>query len=218
MRGSFCVLFMAALAAVLTLTACAPVTRVVMLPQPGHSSVVEVTPRAQVPVQQEQTAQRGATARVLPTTLLTRPYQAAAVKTGRQANLEQWDAAGVKSRYGLLLAAQPPSAQVYQLYFLSNGTQLTPESAAQLDNVITQAMARPGNEIVVTGHTDLVGTMQANDRLSLQRALVIREAIIARGFDPARVYAVGRGARDPLVSDGNHAAEQKNRRVEITVR
>jgi OOP family OmpA-OmpF porin len=60
--------------------------------------------------------------------------------------------------------------------------------------------------------------MEANDRLSLQRAQLIRAGIIARGLDRARVYAVGRGARDPLVPLGDQVAELKNRRVEITVR
>jgi outer membrane protein OmpA-like peptidoglycan-associated protein len=140
------------------------------------------------------------------------------VQAGNPVNVEQWDVARVRSRYGLLLAAQPPCAQHYKFFFLNNGTQLTPESAAQIDAVIKQAMARPGNEIVVTGHTDSVGTAQANDRLSLQRAQAIRQAFIGRGFDPARIYAVGRGSRDPLVRTEDQVAEQQNRRVEIIVR
>ncbi|MDR2991775.1 MAG: OmpA family protein [Burkholderiaceae bacterium] len=215
MRAVF-VLPMAALAAVV-LAACAPVTRVVMLPQPGHDSVVEVMPRAQAAPAAVQGASMAASAGGNPI-LLTKPYQSATVGAQERVSIEQSDAAEVKSRYGALLAAQPPDAQSYLLYFEFNGTQLTPESAAQLEDVTKWAMARPGNEIVVTGYTDSVGTAEANDRLSLQRAQVIRQAIIAHGFDPARVYAVGRGARDPLVPAGDQAAEEKNRRVEITVR
>jgi len=203
------VVSLAVLAATLALTACAPlpVTRVIMLPQPGHNSVVEVTSR--IPASAgKTTAPR--------TTLLTRPYRVVDASTRNRISEEQWDAARVKDHYSVLLAAW--SSTTFLLYFEFNGTQLTPESAAQLDNVITQAMARPGNEIVVTGHTDMVGSTQANDQLSLHRAQVIRQAIIERGFDPARIYAVGRGARDPLVHTDDHTAEQMNRRVEITVR
>jgi len=202
----------AALAAALTLSACTPLTRVVMLPQPGHRSVVEVTPRAQAPAQQAQ-AVPGAE-----TVLLTKPYQTATLNTLNRVSVQQSSRDRVQARYRELLAAQPPAAQNYRLYFQPNDTQLTPESASQLDDVIAQAMSRPGNEIIVTGHTDSVGTVQANDQLSLERAQVIRQAIIARGFDPARVYAVGRGSRNPLVPAGDQAAEQKNRRVEIIVR
>jgi outer membrane protein OmpA-like peptidoglycan-associated protein len=205
--------------AVMALTACTPMTRVVMLPQPGHDSIVEVAPRAQVPLKEAQAAQNAASSMSsAKTILLTKPYQSATVDAQNRANIEQWNAAQVSSYYDTLLAAQPPAARNYLLYFEFNGTQLTAESAAQLDDVVKQAMTRPGNEIVVTGYTDSVGTMAANDQLSLQRAQAIRQAIIARGFDPARVYAVGRGARDPLVPAGDQIAEQKNRRVEITVR
>jgi outer membrane protein OmpA-like peptidoglycan-associated protein len=209
-----------ALAAVLALTACAPVTRVVLLPQPNHDSVVEVAPRARVSAGQPTAMQDGvpAAAPGARVASLTKPYQTAVVGASNQVSVEQWSAARVQSRYGGLLAAQPPVERNYLLYFEFNDTQLTSESAAQLDSVIEQAMARRGNEIVVTGHTDSVGTAQANDELSLERAQVIRQAIIARGFDPARIYAAGRGSRNPLVSSGDQAAQQKNRRVEITVR
>jgi outer membrane protein OmpA-like peptidoglycan-associated protein len=212
MRVVSSVLPLAALAATLTLTACAPMTRVVMLPESGHDSVVEITPRTKV-------SDPAATAPVALTTFLTHPYQAAAVNNGKDSvSVQQWDAARVKSRYRELLAAQPPATHSYLLYFRLNETRLTPESAGLLDDAITQAVARPGNEIVVTGYTDSLGTIQANDRLSLERAEVIRAAIIARGFDPARVYAVGRGARNPLVPARDQEAQQRNRRVEITVR
>jgi outer membrane protein OmpA-like peptidoglycan-associated protein len=219
MRGA--VLFrLAALAAMLALAGCAgQQTRVLVLPQPGHDSVVEVTPRTtSAPTQKIRTAP-GVSAPVKnKTTLLTKPYQRAIVESENPVKVELGNAADIKSRYSFLFAAQPPSAQQYQLFFLSNNTQLTPESKARLDDVITRAMTRPGNEIVVTGHTDSVGPAEVNDRLSLRRAEVIRQAIIARGFAPARIYAAGRGARDLLVPTGAQKAEQKNRRVEITVR
>jgi outer membrane protein OmpA-like peptidoglycan-associated protein len=204
-----CILSIAALTATLMLTACAPATRVVMLPQPGHDSIVEVTPRA---------GQGAEAAPEVKTLLLTKPYQGIDVNGKDQVSVEQWTPDRLKSRYGALLTAQPPAQHSYLLYFEFNGTQLTSKSATQLDGVIAHALARPGNEIVVTGYTDSVGTAQANDQLSLQRAQVIRQAIIARGFDPARIYAVGRGARDSLILSGHQADKQKDRRVEITVR
>jgi outer membrane protein OmpA-like peptidoglycan-associated protein len=206
------VLSIAALVAGLMLAGCAPMTRVVMLPQPGHDSVVEVTPRASVSGEEKTGA--GAL-----TTLLTQPYQTATVDAlNDPVSVRQSDAAGIQSSHGALLAAQPPPAHNYLLYFWFNDTQITLESVGLLIQAIAQAVARPGNEIVVTGYTDSMGSAQANDRLSLRRAQMIRKVIIAGGFDPARVYAVGRGARDPLVPVGDRKTESRNRRVEITVR
>ena len=73
-------------------------------------------------------------------------------------------------------------------------------------------------EIVVVGHTDRVGTVESNDALSLQRAQAVRQLFIDRGFDPARVDAVGRGEREPLVPTDDELDEPRNRRTEIVVR
>ncbi len=68
------------------------------------------------------------------------------------------------------------------------------------------------------GHTDRVGTLEANDALSLRRAEAVRALIIERGFEAARVRAVGRGERQPLVATDDEVDEPRNRRVEIVVR
>ena len=124
----------------------------------------------------------------------------------------------VQARYRELLAVQPPGARPFLLYFESGGTQFTPESQAALDAVLEQARQRPGGEIVVIGHTDRVGTTEANDALSLQRAQAVRQLVIGRGFDGARVDAVGRGEREPVVPTADEVDEPKNRRAEIVVR
>ena len=52
--------------------------------------------------------------------------------------------------------------------------------------------ARAGGEIVVTGHTDRHGSLEANDRLSLERAQSIRTLLVERGFRPELIEAVAR--------------------------
>ena len=185
--------------AALLATGCEPATRVVLLPSPaGATSAVEVAAGPSRAV-------------------LSRPYEAAEIGE-RSMSTRQLDAAQVQQRYGRLLAVQPPPEQRLTLFFELGGAQLTADSAAQLDTVIQQATARPGGEIVVIGHTDRVGTMEANDLLSLQRAQAIRELLIQRGFPATRTEAVGHGEREPLVATADEVAEPRNRRVEIVVR
>ena len=45
-----------------------------------------------------------------------------------------------------------------------------------------------------------------------------RNKFIERGFDRARVDAVGRGEREPVVAVPDNTAEPRNRRAEITIR
>ena len=95
--------------------------------------------------------------------------------------------------------------------FCTSGTasaQAAAEEGAAVDS----------GEIIVTGHTDSVGTVESNDQLSLQRASALRDLLVQRGFDRARVDAVGRGERQPVVPTSDSTAEPRNRRAEITIR
>lgn len=184
----------------LALSACAPATRVVLLPQDGvPSAAVEVrSPTAQVK--------------------LSQAYAVAEVRSRGAIDTAQTDARAVAQRHRQLLSVQPVAAQRFTLQFLPGGADLTPESQAELAVVLTRATERPGGEIVVIGHTDRVGAVEANDALSLQRAQTVRQLVIERGFNPARVDAVGRGEREPVVPTEDEVAEPRNRRAVIVVR
>lgn len=189
---------MASAAAVLA--GCAPATRVILLPQPGGApSAVEV--------RSERSSARLAT-----------PYQMADVARNGNVQIEQTTATAVQKRHGQLLAAQPGLIQRFTLYFMPGGSELTQESQAILAEVLALAAARPGGEVVIIGHTDRVGTVESNDALSLQRARAVRELVIGRGFPAARVDAVGRGEREPVVPTADEVDEPKNRRAEVVVR
>ena len=185
--------------AVALLAGCAPATRVVLLPQPGRSTAVEVS------------AQEGKT-------VLASPYAQAEVSQRGQVATDTTDAQNVEKRYGNVLKATPAAALHFTLYFTTGTSELTPESSAELQGILTQATARPGGEIFVTGHTDTMGAGPANDALSLKRAQAVRQLVIDRGFDADRVVAAGRGEREPVVPTADEVDEPKNRRVEIEVR
>jgi OmpA-OmpF porin, OOP family len=181
------------------LAGCAsPASRVVLLPQ-TQASAVEV---------------RGAQG----TQVLDKPYQLAAVSRQGEVAVDTTTAEKVREQFPQLLVRQPAAEQRFVLYFETGGAQLTAESEARLADVLTSAASRPGGEIVVTGHTDRVGALEANDALSLQRATAIRTLLLQRGFAPPLVEAVGRGEREPLVPTEDEVAEPRNRRAEVVVR
>jgi outer membrane protein OmpA-like peptidoglycan-associated protein len=70
----------------------------------------------------------------------------------------------------------------------------------------------------VIGHTDSVGTLEANDALSLRRAATVRALLVTQGVAESSIEVAGRGEREPLVPVGDEVAEPKNRRVEINLR
>lgn len=192
-------LLMLAASGLAVLAGCAgPTSRVVLLPQ-AKASAVEVKVGNQ-------------------TQVLDRAYQVAAVSTAGEISVDTTTAEDVRAQFPQLLLRQPAPEQRFLLYFQPGGSQLTIESEAQLAEVVAVASARPGGEIIVIGHTDRVGPLEANDTLSRQRAAVIRELLVARGFSAALVEAVGRGEREPLVVTEDEVDEPQNRRAEIVVR
>jgi OOP family OmpA-OmpF porin len=107
--------------------------------------------------------------------------------------------------------------------------RLAPESEEQLDKLIDRISTMEEIErIRVIGHTDRIGSEQANQRLSMQRAEAVRDYLINRGsIDPNSVIAEGRGESEPLpraMCDGIRSRRAliqclaPNRRVEIDVK
>ena len=106
----------------------------------------------------------------------------------------------------------------YTLYFLEGRDELTAESIAELDKVFAEIKLRPLPDIVVIGHTDTVGSLPFNDKLSLARAERLREMLVGLGLPAERIEAAGRGKRELLVPTEDNISEPRNRRVEINVR
>ena len=126
--------------------------------------------------------------------------------------------AEVREKFGPTLAALPGVPASFTLYFLEGKDELTPESKLELDKVFAELKRRPLPDIVVIGHTDTVGGLPFNDRLSLARAERMREMMIELGIPAERIQAAGRGKRELLIPTDDNVSEPRNRRVEINVR
>jgi len=117
-----------------------------------------------------------------------------------------------------LLASLPPGAVVFELNFLPGTTTMTAESRPKLALIRDAIAERPGAEVQVTGHTDTMGSEEMNDRLSLDRAEAVVKVLIAEGFAPDLLTAVGRGEREPKLDRGDQMPSEINRRVQVIVR
>lgn len=191
---------LALLVLVAGLQACAPISRVTLLPQDdGRATAVQVQSAAGV-------------------VDLTQPYQTAALQRDGRLEAQQSNAEEVSKRHGAVLALPLLPPVRFTLRFEPGTSALTPDSQNQLQGILEQATARAGGDIQVVGHTDRTGSPQANDTLSLQRAQAVRNLLIQRGFEPALVEAIGRGEREPVVPTEANVNEPRNRRAEIIIR
>jgi outer membrane protein OmpA-like peptidoglycan-associated protein len=126
--------------------------------------------------------------------------------------------AEIRETFDTTLAALPGKPTSFVLYFLEARDELTAESKVEMEKVFTELRRRPLPDIMVIGHTDSVGSMTSNDRLSLARAERMRELMIGLGIPAERIQAAGRGKRELLVPTEDNVSEPRNRRVEISVR
>jgi outer membrane protein OmpA-like peptidoglycan-associated protein len=70
----------------------------------------------------------------------------------------------------------------------------------------------------VEGHTDSIGTDAYNQRLSMQRAESVRDALVNRyGVEANRLEAVGYGESRPVADNSTELGRAINRRVEASV-
>jgi len=122
------------------------------------------------------------------------------------------------ARHARLLQGLPPAESHFTLYFFEGSTRIVPGSETELQKMFAEIAKRSGAEVQITGHTDTVGNNADNDKLSLSRAREIRDALVARGLNPAITRAVGRGERELLIPTPDNTPEEKNRRVEVIVR
>jgi len=100
---------------------------------------------------------------------------------------------------------------------------LKAEGKAALDEAAAKIKANPEiKAVIVTGHTDRIGSDAYNQKLSERRAKQVADYLVGQGVDSSLISAEGKGESEPVVQcTGNKATKklieclQPNRRVEI---
>lgn len=124
----------------------------------------------------------------------------------------------IQATFADALAARPLPPVKFILYFIQGSDELTDESRTVLPEILQTIMSRNSNDIVISGHTDTVGDMEYNYKLSLERAQAIFKILVADGAVPAHIAVTSHGEGNPLIKTADEVAEPKNRRVEVTIR
>jgi outer membrane protein OmpA-like peptidoglycan-associated protein len=94
---------------------------------------------------------------------------------------------------------------------------LKPGAATTIDRLAQFMRDYPERSVRIEGHTDSAGSDETNQLLSERRAQAVRDALLARGLDAARIGTLGYGEARPIAGNETAAGRQQNRRVEIVV-
>jgi outer membrane protein OmpA-like peptidoglycan-associated protein len=104
------------------------------------------------------------------------------------------------------------------IFFDTNKSSLKPESYQELDRLVQLMTQRKEVGLLITGHTDAVGNDDDNLVLSEQRAEAVKQYLIAKGIDRARLNAAGKGESEPMATNNTEEGRALNRRVVFAVR
>ena len=94
---------------------------------------------------------------------------------------------------------------------------LKPEGKAKLDDLVSKVKGINLEVIIAVGHTDSIGTVEYNQKLSERRANAVKAYLVSKGIEKNRVYTEGKGKKQPVADNKTAEGRAKNRRVEIEV-
>ncbi len=105
---------------------------------------------------------------------------------------------------------------IYDIHFDSGKSEIKPESADALKNIAEYLNAHSGQTFLIVGHTDNAGNFDANVKLSQDRALAVKNALVHDYKVKAdQLKTFGDGPVAPVATNTTEEGRAKNRRVEI---
>jgi outer membrane protein OmpA-like peptidoglycan-associated protein len=104
-----------------------------------------------------------------------------------------------------------------QVNFASGRSDLPAAALPLLAKVSEVAKDLSASQITVQGHTDSVGTAEANKAISEQRAKAVATYFKSNGFSDIKVESEGFGFERPIATNKSKDGRAQNRRVDIII-
>jgi hypothetical protein len=101
------------------------------------------------------------------------------------------------------------------IFFDTGKADLKPESQKAVGEIVKLLKGDGALKVFVVGHTDNVGGLDPNLKLSQDRAQSVVQALVKGGIDAGRLKSFGNGPYSPVASNDQEAGRAKNRRVEL---
>jgi len=103
------------------------------------------------------------------------------------------------------------------ILFDFNSSTLKSAAKTNISKLVETLNKEPGTNILVIGHTDNIGTLAANQKVSESRAASVRAYAVEQGLNGARIRTEGKNYSEPIASNDTDAGRAEKRRVEIVI-
>lgn len=126
-----------------------------------------------------------------------------------------------KAMYDEALAACIGAAGDLTVYFGFDRSDITAAAQEVINEVVALLSGYSSPLVSIVGHTDTVGSVAYNQRLSERRATAVERAILARasteGVNAGTITKAGRSELELAVPTGDNVREPRNRRATIAI-
>lgn len=109
-------------------------------------------------------------------------------------------------------------AATSKLKFATGSNQLSKKQTAPLNTLVQLMADNTTIQLEINGHTDNVGSLKINEKLSLSRAKVVMDYLVKKGIDSKRLSIKGYAFAKPIEDNKTSKGRALNRRVEIVVK
>ena len=147
-----------------------------------------------------------------------------ATETERQKSATEAAVAARRDLLGRLNAALPTRessrgliSEIGGVLFATGTADINASARENLAKFSGIVASYPGLRFNVEGHTDSTGSVATNQELSMQRAITVRNYLIAQGVPASSIDVAGLGSSTPLADNATTDGRSRNRRVEIVL-
>jgi outer membrane protein OmpA-like peptidoglycan-associated protein len=112
------------------------------------------------------------------------------------------------------------SRKSWHINFDTGRATFSPGSAAQMNQLLRDLLVAGGAVVEIHGHTDNAGSIEANQKLSEERAFAVKnwlEEQSSTNFPPGRLRVFAHGPTNPIAPNDSAEGRAQNRRVDIVL-
>ncbi len=103
------------------------------------------------------------------------------------------------------------------ILFDFNKANLSAAAKKSLKEFATKMADMPETDITIWGHTDNIGTAEANQSVSQKRANAVKDFLAANGIAAERMLSEGKSFDMPVADNATEEGRAQNRRVEVYI-
>jgi outer membrane protein OmpA-like peptidoglycan-associated protein len=107
------------------------------------------------------------------------------------------------------------SFELKGITFATGKSEILPSSFKTLESTVKGLKKYCKTEVEIEGHSDNVGGLEYNDKLSQSRADAVRTYLIKKGIDENRIRATGYGYSRARADNKTEKGRAENRRIEV---